>query len=70
MQLIYGFVPIDGSLDALIDRKAKALATKIVMCTSNTMHLEDQGNSSRRFEEAIKERTESIKKELPKILWD
>jgi predicted DNA-binding mobile mystery protein A len=70
MQLVYGFVPIDGSLDALIDKKAKEVATKIVMRTSNTMQLEDQGNSSRRIEEAIKERTETIKKELPKILWD
>lgn len=70
MHFVYGFVPIDGSLDALIERKANEVARKIVMRTSNTMHLEDQGPSSQRIEEAIRERTEIIKRELPKMLWD
>jgi len=70
MQLVYGFVPNDGSLDALIERKAKELATQIVLRTSNTMKLEDQGNSKKRIEKAIKERAEEIKNEMPKILWD
>ena len=70
MQLVYGFVPNDGSLDALIEKRAIEIATKIVMRTSNTMKLEDQGNSNQRIENAIKERAEEIKKEMPKILWD
>lgn len=70
MQLVYGFVPNDGSLDALIDRKAKELAKQIVMRTSNTMKLEDQQNSEERLEQAIQERTIAIKNEMPKILWD
>lgn len=70
MQLVYGFVPKDGSLDALIDRKAKELATQIVLRTSNTMKLEDQGNSNKRIQKAIEERAASIKDEMPKILWD
>ena len=70
MEFVYGFVPKDGSLDALIDRKAKMLATKIVMRTSNTMMLEEQQNSPQRLLKAIEERTASIKNELPKILWD
>ena len=45
MQLVYGLVPKDGSLDALIDRKARELAKQIVMRTSNTMKLEDQKNT-------------------------
>ena len=49
MQLVYGFVPYDGSLDALIEKRATELATKIVMRTSNTMQLEDQGNSNERI---------------------
>ena len=49
MQLVYGFVPNDGSLDALIEKRATELATKIVMRTSNTMKLEDQGNSNERI---------------------
>lgn len=70
MQLIYGFVPKDGTLDGLIERKAKELAIQIVMRTSNTMKLEDQENSRVRIEKAIQERTEEIMNEMPKILWD
>ena len=70
MQLVYGFVPNDGSLDALIERRATELATKIVHRSSNTMTLEDQGNSKYRNKKAIKERAAEIKYEMPKILWD
>lgn len=70
MQLIYGFVPNDGSLETLIDRKAKELATKIVLRTSNTMKLEDQENSKQRVEKAIEERVIEIKDQIPKTLWD
>ena len=70
MQLVYGFVPNDESLDALIEKRATELATKIVLRTSNTMKLEDQGNTKKRIEKAIKERAEEIKSEMPKILWD
>ena len=70
MQLVYGFVPNDGSLDALIEKRATELATKIVLRTSNTMKLEDQGNTNKRIEKAIKERAGDIKNEMPKILWD
>jgi len=70
MQLIYGFVPNDGSLEALIDRKAKELATQIVMRTNNSMKLEDQENSKQRIEKAIQERALAIKTEMPKTLWD
>jgi predicted DNA-binding mobile mystery protein A len=70
MELVYGFVPKDGSLDALIERKAKELAAHIVLRTSNTMKLEDQGNTNKRIEKAIRERATSIKNEMPQILWD
>jgi len=70
MQLVYGFVPNDGSLDSLIEKRAIELATEIVLRTSNTMKLEDQGNSNARIEKAIKERAEEIKNEMPKMLWD
>ncbi len=70
MELVYGFVPKDGSLDALIDRKARELATQIVSRTSNTMKLEDQENSEMRLKKAIEQRTAILKHEMPKILWD
>lgn len=70
MQLVYGFVTKDDSLDALVDRKARELAKQIVLRTSNTMKLEDQENSQERIEKAIEERATAIKSEMPKALWD
>lgn len=70
MQLVYGFIPNDGSLDSLIEKRAIELATKIVLRTATTMELEDQANSKERIEKAIQERANEIKKEIPKILWD
>ena len=70
MKLVYGFVPKDGTLDALIERKARELAVKIVLRTSNTMKLEDQENSNKRLNKAIEERTTLLKHEMPKVLWD
>jgi hypothetical protein len=57
-------------LDALIEKRATQLATQIVMRTANTMKLEDQANSKKRIETAIRERAAQIKDEMPKILWD
>lgn len=70
MELVYGFVPKDGSLEALVNRKAFDLAKKIVLSTSNTMSLEDQENSKDRINKAIEERTQVIVNKMPKILWD
>lgn len=42
MELVYGFVPLDGTLQNHIDRKAERLASKIVHRTSQSMKLEDQ----------------------------
>jgi predicted DNA-binding mobile mystery protein A len=70
MELVYGFVPRDGSLDALIENRANELAKKIVLRTSHSMKLEDQGNSNKRIDKAIREKADALKREMPKILWD
>jgi predicted DNA-binding mobile mystery protein A len=70
MDLVYGFIPKDGSLDALLARKATELATRLVKRTSQTMKLEDQENSKERIKIAIRERTAILKNEMPKALWD
>ena len=57
-------------MEKLIDRKARELATRIVLRTSNTMKLEDQGNSDTRIKKAIEEKAMSFKNEIPKILWN
>jgi predicted DNA-binding mobile mystery protein A len=70
MKFFYGFVPNSGSLKAIIEKKAKELAEEIVLRTSQNMKLEEQQNSEERLKKAIEERTEEIKNELPKLLWD
>ncbi len=70
MQFVYGFVPVAGSLDQMIEMRALELARKIVQRTSTTMKLEDQVNSKERIEKAIKERASEIINNTPKILWD
>ena len=70
MELVYGFVPKDGTLEALIDRKANEIAREIVARASQTMVLEDQGNSKERIEQAIAERAKEIKEKNHKLLWD
>ncbi|MBN9381294.1 MAG: mobile mystery protein A [Chitinophagaceae bacterium] len=70
MTLVYGFIPKDGSLEKIIERKAYEKARKIVNRTSTTMKLEDQGNSKERIKQAVAELAEEIKREMPKNLWD
>ena len=70
MQFVYGFVPVAGSLDQMIEMRALEIAKTIVQRTSTTMKLEDQVNSKERIEKAIKERAAEIINKTPKILWD
>jgi predicted DNA-binding mobile mystery protein A len=70
MELVYGFVPKDGTLEALINRKAKEVATSIVSRAAQTMALEDQANSEKRLAQAIEERAREIKENNTKLLWD
>jgi predicted DNA-binding mobile mystery protein A len=70
MTLVYGFIPRDGSLEQLIDRKAQDMAERIVRRTAVTMELEAQENSAGRLQQAIKELAEDLKREMPKSLWD
>ncbi|MEM8585873.1 MAG: mobile mystery protein A [Bacteroidota bacterium] len=70
MRLVYGFIPNEGSLEKLIEKRARALAQKIVMRTSHTMTLEDQGLAPSELEKAIDDKTKDIIYEMPKYLWD
>lgn len=70
MRFIYGFIPIDGSIEKLIEKKARELAEEIVYRTAKNMTLEDQGIPSDKIQKAIEERTNEFMDELPKKLWD
>lgn len=69
LKLVYGFVP-KGTLEKIIEEKAKELAIKIVMRASKQMELEDQKISDKKLKKAIEERTQDIVRTLPKNIWD
>lgn len=70
MQLVYGFVPKGESVQAMVEARARVLATKIVRRTHHTMQLEAQGNSQERLEAAIEELTDELLREMNKAIWD
>lgn len=70
LKLIYGFVPSDGSLEKIIERRAVEMAIEIVNRTSASMKLEDQENRPDRLRKAVNEKAEEIKLQMPKYLWD
>mgnify|MGYP000400936797 FL=1 len=70
MKLVYGFVPMDGSIEKSIEKRARELALEIVKTTSNTMALEDQENSNKRLKKAVDEKTNELLYEMPRYLWD
>lgn len=69
MKLVYGFVPIDGSIEKTIENRARELAIEIVKTTSNTMVLEDQENSNERLKKAVEDKTKQLVYEMPRHLW-
>ena len=70
MQFVYGFVPREESLKKTIENRARQIATKIVMRTSHTMHLEDQALPKEELQRAIEEKTQELMREMPGYLWD
>lgn len=70
MKFVYGFVPFDGSIDSLLDRKSRILAEKIILRTNHNMMLEDQAIEEGKLRTAIDDLSKSIKFELKKTIWD
>jgi len=70
LKLVYGFVPMNGTIDNLINLKAEKLARKIVLRTNQNMKLEDQGINEKKISESINDLANEIKREMRKSLWD
>lgn len=70
MELVYYLVPKEKSLRQIIEDRALLKAKEIVLRTSHTMQLEDQENSDKRIQAAIKEKADEITREMPKYLWE
>jgi predicted DNA-binding mobile mystery protein A len=70
LTFVYGFVPKDGTIDNLVNQKAKKLAQEIVQRTNQNMKLENQGISEKKIKESIIDLANEIKREMRKSLWD
>jgi mobile mystery protein A len=70
LQFVYGFLPKESSIENMINKRAQQVAREVVMRTSHTMKLEEQENTEERLQQAIKDRADILKQEMPKHLWD
>ena len=70
MRFVYGFIPIDGSINSLLDRKSRILAEKIILRTNQNMMLENQEIDKTKLRNAIDDLSKEIKIELKKAIWD
>jgi len=70
MKFVYGFIPIDGSIENLISIESEKLARKIVLRTNQNMKLEDQGIGEEKINKTIKDLAVEIKREVRKSIWD
>ena len=70
LSLVYGFVPVNGSLDKLIEAKACELAERIVLRANHNMLLEDQATSQEALRKFIQDLAAELKQEMRKTLWE
>lgn len=69
MQLVYGFVPIGGSVDGLVYAQARRLAQKVVLRANLNMALENQATEEE-LSKAVDEAAVEIKRKMPRYLWN
>lgn len=70
MKLVYGFIPINESMEELVLKRAIQIATEIVHQSAHTMELENQGVSNSRIDEAINDIIRDLIENKPGKLWD
>jgi predicted DNA-binding mobile mystery protein A len=70
LKLVYGFVPMDGSIQKMIENRARELALEIISRTSQSMKLENQENREERLKKAVEMKASEIMDKMPKYLWD
>jgi predicted DNA-binding mobile mystery protein A len=75
LKLFYLFVPkeeasLDNALQALIEKRAREVATEIIRRSAKTMQIEDQATSQTVNDDNIREMAAKLEVELPGSLWD
>jgi predicted DNA-binding mobile mystery protein A len=67
-EFVYALVP-KVSLDDLLHRRARRVATKMIERTSHSMHLEQQEVSEKEIEKQIEDLTQQLLADRPRTLW-
>lgn len=70
LQLVYGLIPKEETLEKMIENRARQIATAVVNRTAQTMHLEDQAVAAEKLEQSVETQTQRIIQEMPSYLWD
>jgi len=70
MQLLYGLLPNEGTLERMVERRALQLAKEIIIKTAQTTSSEKDEIDQTALNNAIEKSAARIKRELPKQLWD
>ena len=69
MRFVYGFVA-EGTLEEMVNARAKEIALKRMKRLNDTMRLEKQGLSQEEQKKALDDMIEKILVEQPKDFWD
>lgn len=68
-EFVYALVP-KVSLDDLLQRRARRLATEMIERTSHSMHLEQQDVSENESKKQIEDLTQQLLADRPRTLWN
>ena len=68
-EFVYALVPKD-SLDDLLHRRARSVATKMLERTAHSMHLEQQDVSENEIKKQIEDLTQQLLADRPRTLWN
>lgn len=69
-KLVYAIVPKHGSVERVIQERARVLASRILKSTAHTMALEDQGISKNEIESQIEDLASELLSMSREILWE
>jgi predicted DNA-binding mobile mystery protein A len=69
MEFVYGFVP-EGTLEEMVNARAKVIALNRMKRLNDTMSLEKQGLSDEEQKKAFEDMVEKILVDQPKDFWD
>jgi predicted DNA-binding mobile mystery protein A len=70
MKVVYAIVPETDTLQTLIEKRARVLATEIVERAHHNMLLDHTEMADEKKTGAIQERTHRLINEMPRYLWD